>query len=67
MIRTFNYNQLNLNMQTIAAGGEIYFKAKEVASALGYSNHRDALARHVPDQFKGRFCDIKGVVKRDSC
>jgi len=32
--------------------GEPLFVGKDVAIALGYSNPRDALAKHVPDKFK---------------
>ena len=39
--------------------GEIFFVGKDVAKALGYSNTRDALSRHVD-------VDDKGVVKRDT-
>ena len=64
MISVFENSQLNLKMQTIATNGQLYFKAKEVARALGYENTRDALARHVPEEYKKRLADIR-VVKRD--
>ncbi|MBQ6975549.1 MAG: hypothetical protein IJQ16_03240 [Selenomonadaceae bacterium] len=41
--------------------GVPYFVGKDVATALGYSNFRDALARHVRDKHKK-----DGVVIRDS-
>lgn len=41
-------------MRTVDVGGKIYFVAKDVATALGYSNTKDAILRH-----------CKGVVKRD--
>ena len=63
MLRVFQNNQLNLNMQTIVTNDQLYFKAKEVALAVGYENPRDALARHVPDEYKKR---LDGVVKHDS-
>ncbi|MBQ4495802.1 MAG: Bro-N domain-containing protein, partial [Selenomonadaceae bacterium] len=40
---------------------EPWFIGKDVATALGYANFRDALARHVPDKYKK-----DGVVIRDS-
>ena len=64
MIRVFENQQLGLKMQTIAAKQQLYFKAKEVARALGYENTRDAPARHVPDEYKKMLCEIR-VVKRD--
>ena len=41
--------------------GEPWFVGKDVATALGYSNPRKALADHVPDKFKK-----DGVTIRDS-
>ena len=67
MLRVFENQHLNLKMQTIIARSPsetLYFKAKEVARALGYENTLDAIARHVPDEYKTRLCDIR-VVKRD--
>lgn len=46
-------------IRTITDNDGIYFVGKDVAQALGYSNQRDALARHVDDE-------DKGVVKRDT-
>lgn len=42
-------------MRTVEIEGKIYFVGKDIANALGYSNPRDAIARH-----------CKGVVKHDS-
>lgn len=42
-------------IRTVEVEGKIYFVGKDVANALGYSNPRDAIARH-----------CKGVVKHDS-
>ena len=66
MIRTFQNNQLNLKMQMLTVGNEHYFKAKEVANALGYEQHRSALANHVSKDYKIRLGDLKGVQKLDS-
>lgn len=44
---------------TTEINGEPWFFAKEIASALGYSNTRDALSKHVDDE-------DKGVAKRDT-
>uniref|UniRef100_A0A7C9N9R7 Bro-N domain-containing protein n=1 Tax=Muribaculaceae bacterium Z82 TaxID=2304548 RepID=A0A7C9N9R7_9BACT len=40
-------------LRTVSESGEVFFCAKDVADALGYSNQSDAIARH-----------CKGVVKR---
>lgn len=42
-------------IRTVEINGKIYFVGKDIANALGYSNPRDAIARH-----------CKGVVKHDS-
>lgn len=44
-------------VRTIDEKGKIYFCGSDVSKSLGYSNSRDALARH---------CKTKGVVKRDT-
>lgn len=48
-IRTFN-SSLHPefgNLRTLTIDGEPWFVGKDVAEALGYSNGRDALSRHV--------------------
>ncbi len=57
-IQLFNSPEFG-QIRTITDNDGIYFVGKDVAQALGYSNQRDALARHVDDE-------DKGVVKRDT-
>ena len=57
-IQLFNSPEFG-QIRTITDNGGIYFVGKDVAQALGYSNQRDALARHVDEE-------DKGVVKRDT-
>lgn len=57
-IQLFNNPEFG-QIRTITDNDGIYFVGKDVAQALGYSNQRDALARHVDDE-------DKGVVKRDT-
>nr|WP_246817271.1 BRO family protein [Corynebacterium sp. HMSC072D12] len=33
-------------IRTITSGGQVLFYGKDVATALGYANTKDALARH---------------------
>lgn len=40
-------------IRTIIIDGEPWFVGKDIATALGYSNTRDALAKHVDDEDKG--------------
>ena len=39
-------------IRTCVMDGETYFVGKDVASALGYKNTKDALARHVDEEDK---------------
>lgn len=39
-------------VRTVTIDGEPWFVGKDVADALGYSNSRDALARHADDEDK---------------
>ena len=48
--------QMLNEIKTVEINGEIWFVASDVAKTLGYSNPRDAIARH---------CKIGGVVKHD--
>ena len=48
-------------VRTIEVDGIPYFVGKDVAMALGYSNVRDAIAKHVDDEDKGvAKCDTLG-------
>ena len=58
-IKIFDFN--NNQVRTTIIDGEPYFVGKDVASVLGYSNPRDALAKHVDDEDKGvAKCDTLG-------
>ena len=52
-IQTFTNEDLGTTVRTVDEGGQVLFCAKDVATALGYANHNDAIKRH-----------CKGVVKR---
>ena len=45
---------------------EVWFKANELCTVLGYSNSRDAIHKHVDLEDKLKMGDIKGVAKWDS-
>ena len=47
------------SIRTMDIDGEPWFVGKDIAEALGYSNSRDALAKHVDEE-------DKGVAKRDT-
>lgn len=51
-IQLFNSPEFG-QIRTITDNDGIYFVGKDVAQALGYSNQRDALARHVDEEDKG--------------
>ncbi|MBR3499692.1 MAG: phage antirepressor KilAC domain-containing protein [Selenomonadaceae bacterium] len=50
-IQIFNHPEFG-DVRVVNKNGEPLFVGKDVALALGYSNPRDALAKHVPDKFK---------------
>lgn len=51
-------------IRTLQINNQPYFVGKDVAIALGYSNTRDALSRHVDDEDKGvAKCDTLGGVQ----
>lgn len=48
-------------IRTVQLNNETYFVGKDVATALGYSNARDTLAKHVAEEDKGvAKCDTLG-------
>lgn len=53
-IQIFNNPEFG-SVRTIQEDGKVFFSGKDIATALGYSNTRDAMRRH-----------CKGVVKRDT-
>lgn len=57
-LRVFNNEEFG-TIRTVMIGGEPWFVGKDVAEALGYTNPRDALSKHVDDE------DKKTVAIRD--
>ena len=54
-------------IRTIIHEGTVYVVGRDVAAALGYSNARDALRKHVDDEDKGvANCDTPGGTQRVS-
>ena len=59
-ITIFNSQEFG-NIRTVTIDGEPWFAGKDVAEALGYSNARDALSKHVDKEDKGvAKCDTPG-------
>lgn len=59
-IQIFNNPEFG-DIRTVDLNGEPGFVGKDVAAALGYSNPRDAIAKHVDEQDKGvAICDTPG-------
>lgn len=50
-LEVFNSSEFG-QVRTVTIDGEPWFVAKDVATALGYSNTRDAIAKHVDDDDK---------------
>lgn len=60
MNQLINFNFQGNKVRTVRISNEPYFVGKDVAEILGYSNTRDALAKHVDEE------DKHGVAIRDS-
>lgn len=59
-LRIFNSEEFG-QIRTVIINKEPWFAGKDVAEALGYSNTRDALSKHVADEDKGvAKCDTLG-------
>ena len=64
MLRIFENPDLHIKLNTLKKGDELYFKAKDVAKALGYSNTKKAIIDHVRDEYKKTLSEM-GVTNRD--
>ena len=52
-VKKFQNTNLNLSIDTfIDAKQNIYFKAKDIAEALGYENTRKSIRDHVDEKYK---------------
>ena len=59
-IQIFNNAEFG-EIRSMEINGEPWFVGKDVAAALGYSNQRDAIYKHVDSEDKGvAFCDTLG-------
>lgn len=66
---TFNVtDELSFDIRMVLHDGEPWFVAKDVADALGYSNARDAIAKHVDEEDVAKL-DIltKGGIQAVNC
>ena len=47
-VKLFESEILNVSLTSVVSDdGEVYFKAKEIATALGYADSDDAIRKHV--------------------
>ena len=59
-LQVFSNERLG-KIRTMNINGQPYFVGKDIAEALGYSNTRDALARHVDDEDKNTVVIPDGI------
>ena len=60
-VKLFESNVLDVKITTVVANDkEIYFKAKNVAKSLGYSDTDYAIRNHVWNKNKFEWCNING-------
>ena len=59
-VQLFSNGVLDVSLATIVfEDGSTYFKARDVAKALGYENSDQAIRRHVWEEDKFEWCDIR--------
>ena len=59
-VQLFESEILNVSLTSVVCeDGEIYFKAKDIATALGYADSDDAIRRHVRGEDKFEWCVIR--------
>ena len=63
MLRVFENPQLNLKLNTLKKGDELYFKAKDVANALGYANTKKAIIDHVREDYKKCRSELRVTIR----
>ena len=62
LVQLFKSDTLNVSLIPIVCDdSEIYFKAREVAMALGYSNPNGAIQKHVSEKYKLEYYEIQGA------
>ena len=60
-VQLFESEVLDVCLTSVVSDdGEIYFKARDVATALGYTNTNEAIRDHVREEYKVKYDDIKG-------
>jgi prophage antirepressor-like protein len=64
-IERFEFPVTGQTVRTVNVGGEPYFVTADVTAILGYTNGRDAVAKHVDTEDKGvAYCDTPGGLQR---
>ena len=60
MLRVFENQELNLKLNTLKNGDELFFRANDVAAALGYASEKTAVRDHVSDEYKKKLSKMQG-------
>ena len=59
-INLFNSESLNVTMKTITDDHNVlWFRAKDIALYLGYTDTINAIKQHVKDKYKTKLCNIE--------
>lgn len=64
-LQTFVNDELGKYIRSIVIDDQPWFVGKDVAVALGYANHRDALSKHVDEEDKRDGVAIRDSIGRD--
>ena len=65
-LQTFKNSEFG-QLRTVMIDSVLWFVGKDVATALGYTNHRKALHDHVDEEDTQKYgipCNAKGVTNR---
>ena len=62
-IKTFENNSLNCAVSIINAAGCYWFRGKDIAASLGYSDTKQAVRVHVENEDRKKLNELRGCVK----
>ena len=63
MLRVFENHKLNFELNALKKGDEIYFKARDIANALGYANTKKAIIDHVREEYKKSLSELRVTIR----
>jgi prophage antirepressor-like protein len=59
LVKAFNNNELSCSVQTMKIDDAIYFKGRDIATALGYTHPLRAIHQHVDEEDVKKLEDLE--------